>query len=134
METKSRLLAFVHDFFSKLEGFPPGPGIVTYDRLRAGFHHPHAGLCLEGATAVARCVDAPGRIDLSLAFELNETSRANRPIRLSIKGHFHRERSEELNETRERFKVMANRILTGFSAGLEPNGGASHPVAPAVGE
>ena len=115
MDSKTKLMKFLDEFFKKLEGFPPAPGVVTYDRIILQFHHPAEQLRLDGAIALAKA-RPNGRLGLRLVFELEGENPAQRPVQVEVKGESGG--PLELAATRDHFKEFAANLLAGFSAGL----------------
>lgn len=116
---KSQLIEFLNDFFEKLERFPPGPGIVTYDRIQVEFGHSGNRLSLKGAIALARnSNEGAGPVLIRLVFELNHVDEGGlKPVQLEIKDRFYREEPGHLDTARENFKSMSLKLLEGFSEG-----------------
>ncbi len=127
MNSKTILFGFLENFFSRLEQFPPAPGIVTYDRMTARFHHPGARLFIRGVTALARCYENPERIHLRLVFELGDGEEMQKPIQLDVKDSFNSSRQRE--QVRKNLSLMVGRVLEGFT----PFSGANLPQPASVG-
>lgn len=130
MNTRTELLEFLDNFFLKLERFPPGPGIVTYDRIKVAYRNPNAGLNLDGAIALARTEEKSGRIRLRLVFELGQPEKFRKPIQLDLKDSFDVSREGHLELARENMKAMVRKILGGFPAGKIPR--TSYERSPAA--
>ncbi len=127
MNSKTILFGFLENFFSRLEQFPPAPGIVTYDRMNVRFHHPGARLFIRGVTALARCYENSERIHLRLVFELGDGEEMQKPIQLDVKDSFYSPRQRE--QVRQNLSRMVGQVLEGFA----PSASANHSQPASAG-